>query len=110
MSNKNIRLSFFVKPVFEFLKKIPKGKVVTYGMVAKYCGVSNPRNVGWILQQNVLRKKIPCYKVISVTGHLATGYKFGGQSEQKKRLIADGIKFDACGKIPDNYFLLLEER
>lgn len=99
LKHKKTRLTALIDPVFDFLQKIPNGKVVTYALVGKKCGISNPRNVSWILRQNTLPEEIPCYKVISASGHLASGYKFGGPIEQKRRLIASGIKFDEFGKV-----------
>jgi methylated-DNA-protein-cysteine methyltransferase-like protein len=93
------KLSSFTAPVFELLKTIPRGKVMTYGLVAKYCKIKNPRNVGWILRQNDNPEAIPCYKVVLSNGKLAQGYKFGGRKEQKEKLEKDGIEFDELGKI-----------
>jgi len=92
---RHVKLATFIDRVFEFLKTIPKGRVVTYGIVARHCHVPSARNVGWILKQNTDPDKIPCYKVVRSDGRLAKGYKFGGPEEQKKRLIAEGIKFDS---------------
>jgi O-6-methylguanine DNA methyltransferase len=93
---KHIKLIKFLAPVFGFLKKIPKGRVVSYGLVAKRCGLPNPRLVGRILKQNTEPEKIPCFRVIRADGRLADGYKFGGLIGQTKRLRADGIEFDGA--------------
>lgn len=78
--------------VFEFLTKIPKGKVVTYGMVAEYLGdKSLARTVGNILKDNPDAEKYPCYKVVSWDGKLAEQYTFGGKEKQKELLIKDNI-------------------
>lgn len=103
MGKKNM-LSVHIQPVFEFLQTIPKGKVVTYKAVAKHCGMTNPRHVSWVLRQNSEPEKIPCYKVVRTGGNLATGYKFGGEKEQKKRLLADGVLFDA-NRVLDECFI-----
>lgn len=86
-------LGKFTKPVFKYLGSLPKGQMVTYGTIAKKFGLKNPRNVGWILQQNERPDEIPCYKVVKSDGRLAAGYKFGGMAAQKKRLLADEVKF-----------------
>jgi len=93
------KLSNFVASVFELLKIIPRGKVMTYGSVAEHCKIKNPRNVGWILKQNNNPEVIPCYKVVLSNGKLAQGYKFGGRKKQKERLEKDGIEFDELEKI-----------
>lgn len=77
---------------------MPKGEVVTYKQLARSCGVSNPRHIGWILQQNTDPDFVPCYKVIRSDGRLSRGYKFGGAKEQKRRLLAEGVSFDSSGK------------
>ena len=98
---KETKLSKYINPVFRFLKTIPSGRVATYKNIAKRCGISNARNVGWILKQNTETNRIPCYKVVCSNGRLAKGYKFGGQIEQKKRLLADGIELNKNGRIKD---------
>ena len=55
--------------VYEFLKIIPQGKVVTYGQIAEYLGNKNlARVVGNILHNNPNEEKYPCYKVVNSKG------------------------------------------
>ena len=78
--------------VYEYLLAIPKGKVVTYGQIAKYLG--NPklaRVVGNILHNNPNEEKYPCYKVVNSKGQLSANFAFGGIEKQKEKLEADGI-------------------
>ena len=78
--------------VYDFLTRIPKGKVVTYGMIGEYLGnVHFARSVGNILHDNPDGEKYPCYKVVNGKGELSCAYAFGGIDEQKRRLEADGI-------------------
>ena len=85
--------------VYEFLTRIPKGKVVTYGMIGKYLGnVHVARAVGNILHQNPDGEKYPCYKVVSARGKLSENYAFGGIEKQKELLEKDGIKV-TCNKV-----------
>lgn len=81
------------KKVYEYLLKVPKGKVVTYGQIATYLG--NPRLarvVGNILHNNPDEYKYPCFKVVNAKGRLAPSFAFGGADIQKERLQADGIE------------------
>ncbi len=79
--------------VYEFLTKIPSGKVVTYGMIAEYLGDKNlARTVGNILHENPNREKYPCYKVVSSKGKLSENYTFGGIEKQKELLLKDNIE------------------
>lgn len=102
---KNSKLIIYINPVFELLSAIPRGSVVTYGAVAKSCGIANARNVSWILRQNTEPDRIPCYKVIRSDGSLASGYKFGGPKEQQRRLTAEGVIFTDNGKVAMEYFI-----
>ena len=79
--------------VYEFLKTIPKNKVVTYGQIAEYLGNSNlSRVVGNILHKNPDPIHYPCYKVVSQKGYLSHHFGDGGIEVQKERLEKDGIK------------------
>lgn len=79
--------------VYDFLKTIPKGKVVTYGQIAEAAG--NPRAaraVGNILHSNPNGEEIPCYKAVDAKGRLSEHYAFGGIEKQKERLEKEGIE------------------
>ena len=78
--------------VYDFLRTIPKGKVVTYGQIAAHLGNKNlARAVGNILHANPDPDQYPCYKVVSARGKLSPHFAFGGMEEQKRRLEADCI-------------------
>lgn len=85
------RNSFF-KQVYSIVKKIPKGKVMTYGQIAKILGTGDARKVGWALHGNT-SPAIPCHRVVNKEGKVATNYAFEGWREQKRRLIAEGVEF-----------------
>lgn len=83
------------KRIYEAVKKIPAGKVATYGQVAAMAG--NPkmsRAVGNALHKNPDPENIPCFCVVNSKGELSGAFAFGGENEQKKRLEADGIKVE----------------
>ena len=83
------------KRIYEAVKKIPAGKVATYGQVAAMAG--NPkmsRAVGNALHKNLDPENIPCFRVVNSKGELSGAFAFGGENEQKKRLEADGIKVE----------------
>lgn len=81
------------KRIYEAVKKIPKGKVASYGMVAAMAG--NPkmsRAVGNALHKNPDPENIPCYRVVNSKGELSGEFAFGGAGAQQKLLEADGIE------------------
>ncbi len=78
--------------VYEYLTTIPRGRVVTYGMIAEYLGNKHyARTVGNILHENPDGVKYPCYKVVNAQGKLSENYAFGGMKRQQELLEADGI-------------------
>ncbi len=79
--------------VYDFLLKIPKGKVVTYQDIAIYLGNKKlSRVVGNILLNNPNPDKFPCFRVVNSKGELALNFGYKGIEEQKRRLINDGIE------------------
>lgn len=79
------------KQVYDLVKKIPKGRVTTYGRIGKTIGV-DPRVVGWALHGN-RDPGCPCHRVVNKEGRLAPGYAFGGPGVQKQKLLTEGVKF-----------------
>ena len=77
------------KRIYEAVKKIPKGHVATYGRIAEMAGEPKmARAVG-----NALHKKhIPCFRVVNSKGELSGAFAFGGENEQARRLMADGVE------------------
>lgn len=67
---------------------------MTYGQVGKALGTRDFRRVGQALHANK-DPNVPCHRVVFADGHLAPNYAFGGAEEQKKKLLAEGVKFIA---------------
>ena len=84
----------YAEEIYEYLRTIPKGKVVTYGQIAAYLG--NPklaRAVGNVLHANKNPDFYPCFRVVNREGCLAANFGAeGGEENQKERLEADGIE------------------
>ncbi|MBQ2764159.1 MAG: MGMT family protein [Firmicutes bacterium] len=86
--------------VYEILKTVPKGKVVTYGQIAEHLGNKNlSRVVGNILHHNPDPSQIPCHRVVNCDGKVSKSFAFGGAVAQKHLLEQEGIVFEANGKI-----------
>lgn len=81
------------KRIYEAVKKIPRGKVATYGQIAELAGDRKmARAVGNALHKNPDPGSIPCYRVVNAKGELAGAFAFGGEGVQARLLEADGIK------------------
>lgn len=78
--------------IYKQVSKIPRGKVSTYGIIAKKVGIINPRVVGYALHSNKTPEEVPCHRVVNIEGKLAPGYAFGGPTIQKQLLEQEGVK------------------
>lgn len=98
----------FQSRVYKIVKKIPLGKVLTYGDVARMIGKPrNTRQVGWALHQNK-SPNVPCHRVVYRNGKLAPNFAFDGWHEQKRRLLTEGVKFRDNMHVDLKECLLLE--
>ena len=84
----------FSAKVFEQVRRIPRGKVSTYGQIARLIGSpQSARYVGWALRNNSEPVKAPCHRVVFKDGRLAQGYAFGGEDKQRCLLAGEGVTF-----------------
>jgi len=84
----------FSQKVKDTIKKIPRGKVATYGQIAAVAG--NPRAarlVVWLLNSSSQKDKLPWHRVVNSKGQISL--KPGhGYEIQKVMLLKEGVKFD----------------
>ena len=81
------------KSSYEAVKKIPYGRVATYGMIAEMAGNKKmSRAVGNALHKNPDPDNIPCFRVVNSKGELSGEFAFGGKDAQAKLLRAEGIE------------------
>mgnify|MGYP000926050415 FL=1 len=79
--------------IYEVVKRIPYGRVATYGQVAALAGDKNmARAVGNALHRNPDPENIPCHRVVNSKGELSGAFAFGGESVQAKLLEAEGVQ------------------
>ena len=85
----------FAQKVYEYLKTVPKGKVVTYGMIAAAIGSPRAaRQVGNALHRNPTPVIIPCHRVVNREGRLAPAFAFGGVEKQAELLRTEGVEVE----------------
>lgn len=84
----------FKNKVYLLTRLIPKGKVATYGQLAKLAGNSKAsRAVGVFMKNNLDAPIVPCHRVVASDGKL-TGYSGpGGIAQKKKMLLKEGVCF-----------------
>jgi O-6-methylguanine DNA methyltransferase len=89
--------SEFLRRVYETTIRIPKGKVTTYGRLAKVAGSKGaPRAVGNAMARNPLPLVIPCHRVVRSTLQVGNyGSERNGSSRTKRELLMrEGVQFD----------------
>ena len=88
-------MSDFFIDVIEVVKLIPKGRVTTYGRIAKYLGlVKSSRSVGWALNNIKLDDTIPAHRVVNRNGLLTGKSHFPKPDFMKNKLMAEGVLID----------------
>ena len=98
--------SFFAR-VYEEVKKIPFGKVATYGQIARMCGSPcSSRAVGYALHVNPYPGIVPCHRVVNREGRLAPAFAFGGADVQRELLEREGVAVTKEGSL---YFVDMEK-
>ena len=86
----------FFNKVYDVSKKIPYGKVTTYGHIAEACGIkSSARTVGWAL--NGCGQDIPAHRVVNRYGALTGKIHFGDANLMEDLLRSEGVEFDKNG-------------
>jgi O-6-methylguanine DNA methyltransferase len=82
----------FNAQIYAIVQQIPKGRVTTYGQIAKLTRINSPRVVGNALHHNPDPPTIPCHRVVNAKGMLAKNFAFGGLVGQKKKLEHEGVE------------------
>lgn len=82
----------FFEQVYKIVRKIPEGKVATYGQIAGILGTRDARKVGWALHSNK-NPNVFCHRVVNKEGFVAENFAFEGSEEQRRRLLAEGVTF-----------------
>lgn len=85
--------------IYDVVRKIPRGKVMTYGQVALIADVTTPRVVGFALHVNSDPENIPCHRVVFANGSLTPGYAFGGEEKQREKLQKEGVIFTGKNRV-----------
>ena len=82
----------FNQKVYELLKKIPKGKVTTYRILAEKLGTKAYRAVGNAMATNPYAPKVPCHRVVNSNGNVGNYSGKGGKKGKIRMLEKEGVK------------------
>lgn len=96
----------FFEAVYRAVSVIPRGRVASYGQIARAAG--NPRaarQVGWALHRNPRPGVIPCHRVLFADGRTTPSFAFGGEDVQRALLEGEGVIFDPSGRAESRFFV-----
>jgi methylated-DNA-protein-cysteine methyltransferase related protein len=87
--------------IYQTVRKIPYGKVATYGQIAELANFyGKARLVGYALYKVDKESDIPWHRVINAKGEISYSIlRYGGDDLQRSLLEKEGIKFSSEGKI-----------
>ena len=95
----------FYEKVYEIVRKIPRGKVTTYGTIAETIGMKgSSRLVGQALKSMPPESDIPAQRVINRAGQLSAAHHFGGYERMRWLLEREGVKFKGDGVDMEKHF------
>ena len=90
--------------IYAVVRQIPRGRVASYGQVAALAGNRRwARVVGYALHVNPDPDGIPCYRVVTRDGRVSSAFAFGGENEQIRLLMEDGVEFRDGRVIMEKY-------
>lgn len=96
----------FYNKVYSIVKRIPVGKVATYGQIAAMCNSPRAsRIVGGALHRNPEPIYIPCHRVVNRFGGLAPEFAFGGMNVQRELLEREGVEVSEDFTVDLNKYL-----
>ena len=85
--------------IYEAVRKIPSGKVATYGQIAKIVGRCTARMVGYAMAALPAGSGVPWQRVINHKGEISTRSRGDGDLRQRRLLQEEGIRFDRKGRV-----------
>jgi methylated-DNA-protein-cysteine methyltransferase-like protein len=83
--------------IYKLVQMIPRGRVATYGQIAKYIGRCSPKMVGYAMAAVHRDSDVPWQRIINFKGKISS--RTGGDGEIIQRILLEdeGLTFDAKG-------------
>jgi methylated-DNA-protein-cysteine methyltransferase related protein len=86
--------------IWSVVRRIPRGRVATYGQVAEIAGLEgHARQVGYALHNLPESSRIPWHRVVNARGEISA--RTGGDSHELQRMLleAEGVELDLRGRM-----------
>ena len=93
--------AFSYAQIYDYVSRIPPGRVATYGQIAKLVGIPNgARSVGYALSALGDGSRVPWHRVVNAAGEISQrSIHDAMENTQRIRLEREGVVFDARGRI-----------
>ena len=86
--------------IYGVVRRIPKGRVATYGQVASLAGLAgHARQVGYALHALPAGTRVPWHRVVNAAGAISRRSTPGGELVQQIMLQREGVNLDARGRV-----------
>ena len=86
--------------IYAVVRRIPKGRVATYGQVAALAGLpGHARQVGYALHALPEGTTVPWHRVVNASGGISTRSLPGAEFVQQQLLVREGIRVNARGRV-----------
>lgn len=90
----------FAETVVRLIRSIPKGKVASYGQIAKLAGKpQGSRGVAWILHSLSEARALPWHRVLNSQGKISFPEGSALHAKQKRLLKKEGVVFSSSGQL-----------
>jgi methylated-DNA-protein-cysteine methyltransferase-like protein len=94
--------------VYEIVRRIPRGRVMTYGQIAELLGEGyTPRTVGFAMHDS--DDATPWHRVVNAQGACSTGRVVLPHDKQQRLLETEGVRFDKSGRCNLQTFLWIPD-
>jgi methylated-DNA-protein-cysteine methyltransferase-like protein len=88
------------RKIYAVVKRIPRGRVSTYGQVATIAGLDgHARQVGYALHDLPSGSNVPWHRVINARGEISPRSTGDSHELQRMLLEAEGVEFDVAGRV-----------
>ena len=86
--------------IYRIVRRIPRGRVATYGQVAQLAGLAgHARQVGYALHALPSGTAVPWHRVVNAAGEISLRASPGAELTQRMLLEREGVRFDGRGRL-----------
>lgn len=90
----------FFDRVYALVARIPRGRVATYGQIARMLGAPRAaRIVGWAMHGNPHGSRLPCHRVVQQGGSCSPNFRVGDPGAQRRLLEREAVRFLLDGRV-----------